>query len=79
MVKEYPGSICRTCMPGGSGASKEAPGLAIVPKLKYEHLFRTSFSKMRVDLAAQVSYFIESCHVYCNRQPFYLCLHLGPE
>ena len=40
---------------GGSGASKEAPGLSIVPKLKYEHIFLTSFSKMCVDLAAQVS------------------------
>ena len=32
-------------------------GLSLVPKLKYEHVFLTSFSKMRVDLAAQV-------HVY---------------
>ena len=29
-------------------------GLAMVPKLKYEHLHLTSFSKMRVDLAVQV-------------------------
>ena len=29
-------------------------GLAIIPKLKYEHLHLSSFSKMRVDLAAQV-------------------------
>ena len=29
-------------------------GLALVPKLKFEHLHLTSFSKMRVDLAAQV-------------------------
>ena len=29
-------------------------GLAMVPKLKLEHLQLTSFSKMRVDLAAQV-------------------------
>ena len=28
--------------------------LTIVPKLKYEHIFLTSFSKMHVDLAAQV-------------------------
>ena len=28
--------------------------LTVVPKLKYEHVFLTSFSKMRVDLAAQV-------------------------
>ncbi len=38
----------------GSGAVKDAPGLSIVPRLKYEHIFLTSFSKMRVDLAAQV-------------------------
>ncbi len=29
-------------------------GLSVIPKLKYEHIFLTSFSKMRVDLAAQV-------------------------
>ena len=31
-------------------------GLSMVHKLKYEHLYLTSFSKMRVDLAAQVCY-----------------------
>lgn len=31
-----------------------ATGLSIIPKLKYEHIKLTSFSKMRVDLAAQV-------------------------
>ncbi len=31
-----------------------AMGLRIVPKLKYEHVSLTSFSRMRVDLAAQV-------------------------
>ena len=31
-----------------------APGLSLAPKLKYEHVYLTSFSKMRVDLAAQV-------------------------
>uniref|UniRef100_A0A1X7VJ84 Transposable element P transposase-like GTP-binding insertion domain-containing protein n=1 Tax=Amphimedon queenslandica TaxID=400682 RepID=A0A1X7VJ84_AMPQE len=30
------------------------PGLALIPKLKYEHIVLTSFLKMRVDLAAQV-------------------------
>ena len=35
-----------------------APGLSILPKLKYEHLHLTSYSKMRVDLAAQVSHYI---------------------
>ena len=31
-----------------------AQGLSLVPKIKYEHVYLTSFSKMRVDLAAQV-------------------------
>lgn len=30
------------------------PGLTILPKIKYEHVHLTSYSKMRVDLAAQV-------------------------
>lgn len=29
-------------------------GLSMVPKLTFEHLYLTSFSKMRVDLASQV-------------------------
>ena len=42
--------------------SVEAPGLSLVPKLKHEHIYLTSFSKMRVDLAAQVyKYFL-----FCN-------------
>jgi hypothetical protein len=36
-------------------SNREAPGLRVIPKLKYEHIHLTSFSKMRVDLAAQVS------------------------
>ena len=31
-----------------------SPGLSLIPKLRYEHIKLTSFSKMRVDLAAQV-------------------------
>lgn len=34
----------------GSGAQRDAPGLSIVPKLKYEHIVLTSFSKMHVNL-----------------------------
>ena len=34
--------------------SADAPGLALITKLKYEHIWLTSYSKMRVDLAAQV-------------------------
>lgn len=36
------------------GDAGKASGLAMLPKLKYEHIHLTSFSKMRVDLAAQV-------------------------
>ncbi len=34
--------------------SGKASGLAMIPKIKLEHINLTSFSKMRVDLAAQV-------------------------
>ena len=34
--------------------SQTDPGLALVPRLKFEHVHLTSFSKMRVDLATQV-------------------------
>ena len=37
-----------------AGRITQTPGLSIVPKLKYEHIHLNSFSKMRVDLAAQV-------------------------
>lgn len=40
----------------GKGADREAPGLSVAHKLRYEHVYLTSFSKMRVDLAAQVQY-----------------------
>jgi len=35
--------------------SGKCTGLSLVPKLKSEHINLTAFSKMRVDLAAQVS------------------------
>ena len=39
-----------------NGAQTDTPGVpCLVHKLKYEHIHLTSFSKMRVDLAAQVS------------------------
>ena len=38
-----------------AGVTTETPGLCEVPKIKYEHLYLTIFSKMRVDLAAQVN------------------------
>ena len=42
-----------------AGAKISTLGLTLLPRLKYEHVYRTSFSKMRVDLAAQVS-----CYCY---------------
>ena len=50
-----------------SGAEREAVGLSLVPKLKYEHVHLTSFSKMCVDLAPQVSTVMHSC---CNNNIF---------
>lgn len=34
----------------------KSQGLTTQYKLKYEHIYLTSFSKMRVDLAAQVGF-----------------------
>ncbi len=44
-----------------SGRCSDTPGLCLIPKLKYEHIHLTSFSKMRVDLAAQVRLDIVDC------------------
>ena len=38
----------------GTGAVRPAPGLSLLHKVKYEHVYVTSFSKVRVDLAAEV-------------------------
>ena len=38
--------------------TKSSGGLSTMHKLKHEHVYLTSFSKMRVDLAAQVSLFV---------------------
>ena len=38
-----------------TGRNTETPGLSMAHKLKYEHLQLTSFTKLRVDLAVQVS------------------------
>jgi len=37
-----------------AGAQTTTPGLCLVPKLTYEYIKLTSFSKMCVDLAVQV-------------------------
>ena len=54
----------------------ETPGMCVIPKLKLEHIKLTSFSKMRVDLAAQVRYtclvatyvyhLLQSVEQYCS-------------
>jgi len=36
-------------------------GLTLVPKIKYEYVYLNNFSKMRVDLAAQVSCVLPFC------------------
>ena len=39
-----------------TGRMTTTPGVSMVTKIKYEHVHLTSFSKMRVDLAAEVCY-----------------------
>lgn len=66
-VRNCRNSKCRSMWKNGKSISwshlvalyhrdtKSASGIRIVPKLKLEHISLMSFSKMRVDLAAQVS------------------------
>lgn len=49
----------------------KASGLAMVQKLKYEHIYLSSFSKMRVDLAAQVDYFTNNACMHCITHDMY--------
>ena len=46
--------------------SGKGSGLSLIPKLKFEHLNLTSFSKMRVDLAAQVYVAIKAGTIMLN-------------
>ena len=49
-----------------------APGLALLPpKIKFEYINLTSFSKMRVDLAVQVRLYL-ACLLYVSVVP--LCI-----
>ena len=50
----------------GTGADRPVPGLSQAHKLKYEHIYLTSFSKMRVDLAAEVYYNYSSTYKDCS-------------
>lgn len=54
MEKKYCGHI-KELYELENDPAKTVPGMHIVPKLKYEHIHLIPFSKMRVDLAAQVS------------------------
>ena len=56
-----------------SGAQRESPGLAIAHKIKREHVYLTSFSKMRVDLAAQVNANIIAMHANINSYSIFIC------
>ena len=51
--------------------TSEGMGLWKLPKLKYEHLHFTSFSKMRVDLAAQVHL---SCLLFIIQLSLHACI-----
>lgn len=60
-----------------SGADRDAPGLSMVPKLRYEHIHLSTFSKMRVDLAAQVckcipTHLLSTCIHVCTLLSFVL-------
>ena len=53
-----------------------ATGLNLIPKLKYEHVYLTSHSKMQVDLAAQVCTCVLYIYVVtnCKKIPSYMYL-----
>lgn len=58
--------------------NRSQAGLSLIPKLKYEHLHLTNFSKMRVDLAAQVNInFIVTLFVTLCLYPFQTLLTKG--
>ena len=48
-----------------------ASGLHLLPKLKLEHVQLTSFSRMRVNLAAQVSLDLLSVYALIECDPFF--------
>ena len=57
---------------------QQVTGLRLVPKLKFEHIYLSSFSKMRVDLAAQVRKLL--AHVqylyWCIQELIMVCTHV---
>ena len=42
----------------------KSQGLTTQHKLKHEHIYLTSFSRMRVDLVAQVNYFFDAFYIH---------------
>ena len=57
----------------------QSAGLSLVPKLKMEHIELTSFSRMRVDLAAQVStnlYMYVDEHQLELKLCMYVCMYV---
>lgn len=56
-----------------NGMAVQSKGLSLVPKLKMEHINLTSYSRMRVDLAAQVnswkSVHLVLCALYLESDP----------
>lgn len=58
--------------------NNSSTGLSVIPKIKYEHVFLTSFSKMRVDLAAQVRGMQHACQTDVRGHGFvlytYICI-----
>ena len=57
------GSTLWICTKRNAGKNTETPGLSIAHKLKYEHIKLTNFSKMHVDLAAQVIFELRYKHM----------------
>ena len=51
-------------------------GVSLVHKLTLEHLNLTNFSKMRVDLAAQVSMYMYAC---ARLSSLLICMYVGYE
>ena len=56
--------------------NRSEAGLSLIPKLKFEHVYLTTFSKMRVDLAAQVYTFVH-VHVHVEYIKLYMYMYLS--
>ncbi len=56
----------------------QSSGLALVRKLKREHVELTSFSRMRVDLAAQVRVIVDKSYIIYTDNNYYR-IHVGAQ